>query len=714
MNLHWSQIPQADEPARPLEIGGWSVLRSQNRVVRGEEEIVLEPKVMDLLLRLAAAEGETVSRDDLLSAVWPGVYVADDSLYRAVSLLRRAFEDYPELSDSIVTVPRRGYRFAAPLVPAAQDPTAPGGGAEARDSAPGVAPRPWRRRGLFALAAGLLGAIGMALGMLSLGANDPSADAVRVRPFTSYPGQERAASFSPDGTQVAFSWQGQSGSNWDIYVKGIDEETPRRLTTSPGADVGAAWSPSGGEIAYVSLQNGNCRINIVSLAGRTRELRRCIARSDTELAWAPDGRLLYFSDRVGQTGPLAIHALRLADGRVRQVTFPAADTWGDHTPTVSPSGDLIAFARSPAIGVTDVWTVPTAGGSPRRITDDSLKIHGVAWSSDGREILFSSNRGGLFALWRASRDGGRPEPLLSSGLRGDSVDVAPAGGRLIFEDERVTTELWSYAADSSRAPAALSSTNSWDWHPVYSPSGRHLAFISDRSGSPELWIQNIGSGEARRLTHFAGAYLQSPAWSPDGSHLVFAAPLRGNFELYVVPADGSVAPRRMTLHPSVDQNPSWSRDGRHIYFTSRRTGPWEIWRLDLRSGHSEQVTTVGGFRAVEAEDGRLIFTPREGGGLFSLDPNTPGARPRRLAGDLAPLDWANWAVAGDVIYYSVRTPTETRIVRIAPDGTRNRIATLDEIPYHSGLAVSPDGRRLVFARTTVIQANLVLAEGWTR
>jgi hypothetical protein len=70
-------------------------------------------------------------------------------------------------------------------------------------------------------------------------------------PLTTYPGDELDPSFSPDGSQVAFSWNGPSKDNFDIYVKTVGHENALRITQDPGADFNPAWSPDGRFIAFL-------------------------------------------------------------------------------------------------------------------------------------------------------------------------------------------------------------------------------------------------------------------------------------------------------------------------------------------------------------------------------------------------------------------------------------------------------------------------------
>ena len=112
----------------------------------------------------------------------------------------------------------------------------------------------------------------------------PEASLVAV-PLTSYPGEERQPSFSPDGNQVAFSWNGEKQDNFDIYVKLIGSGAQRRLTTAPEADSSPAWSPDGSSIAFVREgPGGKASVYLVSPLGPPERRVAEISRTGTRLA----------------------------------------------------------------------------------------------------------------------------------------------------------------------------------------------------------------------------------------------------------------------------------------------------------------------------------------------------------------------------------------------------------------------------------------------
>ena len=113
----------------------------------------------------------------------------------------------------------------------------------------------------------------------------PEASLVAV-PLTSYPGEERQPSFSPDGNQVAFSWNGEKQDNFDIYVKLIGSGTQLRLTTAPEADSNPAWSPDGRSIAFIREgPGGKASVFLVSPLGPPERKVAEIADRDGRGGW---------------------------------------------------------------------------------------------------------------------------------------------------------------------------------------------------------------------------------------------------------------------------------------------------------------------------------------------------------------------------------------------------------------------------------------------
>ena len=184
-----------------------------------------------------------------------------------------------------------------------------------------VVPRRKQPRWHLAVAA-LLGALILGA-VVWLGFHRPAPEApqasMQVVPLTSYPGTEQHPSFSPDGNQVAFSWNGESQDNFDIYVKLVGSGTPLRLTTNPASDRDPAWSPDGRWIAFLRQRaEGVAGVLLVPpIGGSERELAEIPAPEGTSVAWSPDGKHLAVQGHASPEQPPGIFLLSVEKGNKR-------------------------------------------------------------------------------------------------------------------------------------------------------------------------------------------------------------------------------------------------------------------------------------------------------------------------------------------------------------------------------------------------------------
>lgn len=192
----------------------------------------------------------------------------------------------------------------------------------------------------------LLLAMGGAAFWLRRGMAKTTETALKAVPLTSFPGYESRPTFSPDGGQVAFSWSGDKGDNYDIYVQLIGSGRPLRLTTDPAVDISPSWSPDGRSIAFLRIDSaGSPTVMLVpALGGAERELGQLgsgfstlgIGLKSTIGGWSPDGRWLLVSTRDAAKG---LFLLSVETGEMRRLTsVPAllADVDGSFAPMGRP------------------------------------------------------------------------------------------------------------------------------------------------------------------------------------------------------------------------------------------------------------------------------------------------------------------------------------------------------------------------------------------
>ena len=213
---------------------------AQRRVVtRDGQAIPLAPKTFDLLVFLVQSRGRAVSKQEVMTALWPDTFVEEANLAFQISTLRKALgENGPRW---IETIPKHGYRFVA-TVRAVQ-----------AEAATQVEPSRGHRRAAFAIALMLVlvGVTGVGLYRLLGWSRSARESGVRsaIVPVTRFSGRETQPAFSPDGRQIAFAWDGGKEDNADIYVTLVDAGEPFRLTTDPAPEHSPVWSPDGRYIA---------------------------------------------------------------------------------------------------------------------------------------------------------------------------------------------------------------------------------------------------------------------------------------------------------------------------------------------------------------------------------------------------------------------------------------------------------------------------------
>jgi hypothetical protein len=189
-------------------------------------------------------------------------------------------------------------------------------------AAPAPAPRRagFRRWGWAGVVAVLLAIAGAAT-WLVVASRRASTPVLNPVPLTSFPGYEREPSFSPDGNQVAFSWNGEKQDNYDIYVMLVGGGKPLRLTTDPAKDFSPAWSPDGRNIAFLRSLPGNkaAVLLVAPLGGPERKLCEVsdpgITMVGSYLAWSPNGDSLAVIDRAPPNRTRSLFLLSVETGQ---------------------------------------------------------------------------------------------------------------------------------------------------------------------------------------------------------------------------------------------------------------------------------------------------------------------------------------------------------------------------------------------------------------
>jgi len=542
--------------------------------------------------------------------------------------------------------------------------------------------------------------------------------AVQITPVTSLSGSESQPSFSPDGKKIAYVWSGEHGENSDIYIQSLEDGSVRRFTTDSALDLSPVWSPDGARIAWLREEETGTAVFLANAAGGVNGKVADVypIRVETvgrHLDWSPDGAYLAVPDKAHGAEPFHIALIRVSDGSKTVVTLPPDKIIGDLSPAFSPDGKSLAFVRAVSSGIDDVYVAPSHGGVPQRVTFDNRNALSVAWTPDGRSLVFSSDRRRNIVLWRMRASGGEPERI--AGVAENAADpIFSRDGRMAYAQTFEDANIWRIDSAGKQAPVKVIASTQYDSSPQFSPDGSRIAFRSNRSGSNEIWVSDSDGRIPVQLTRYSGPLTGTPRWSPDGMNIAFDTRPEGQADIYVVSSIGGV-PRQLTKSPSEDVVPSYSANGSWVYFASNRTGAWQVWRVPASGGNEEQVTVEGGFAAFESPDGKYLYYAkgRSSSGLWRK--HLPAGLEEPVLDQLKPGYWGYWAVVDDGVYFidqaSAGAPADVCFLDLASRKTR-QVGHVDGplAVTDSAFAVSPDRRSILFTQVDQSGSDIKILE----
>jgi Tol biopolymer transport system component/DNA-binding winged helix-turn-helix (wHTH) protein len=677
----------------------------------------LSGQAIQVLAMLGANPGKLVTREELQQRLWPGASYGDPEhgLNAAVNKLREALGDSATEPKYIETVPGRGYRFIAalnsPVVSPEPEPPQPGS----------LKPPWWKRKATIAVAACIVMA-GLLYPWIA-----PQIERLwrlyelrqlTVVPLTTLPGNVASPTFSPDGSQVAFAWDGEAnGAGYDLYVKVVGLDKPLRLTHHPSTWLSAAWSPDGRNIAISRVAGvEDSGIYLVSPTGGPE--RRLATRSagnwyGDNISWSTDGKLLAYIDHPANAASDVTQNLFLLSLDTLEKTWVETKCNQVATLTFSPRGTFLAWACNDTAFSTSLWLLRLKDGNQSQLLNRVEGILGLAWSNDERRIAFSSwsNYG---ALWEVSLS--QPVHIERLPIGHDASDLAArrTGPGLAYVQGSTDVNIWRLdLLTSSPQTREIVTSSREEGAPSISPDGSEIAFESTRTGEREVWICDADGSNAQQLTHFGLSSTGTPRWSPDGRLITFDARVGGEANIYIIDPHGGV-PRKLDIDVRGNSVPSWSHDGRWIYFVNGDDAynP-TVWKVPSNGGHAVQIAKPAATFPLESPDGQYVYFARDlklwrARTDGSMEEHVPGIPDFTFGGN-------EWFPFGSGIYFLTHPGGKT-VINLFDIQTKQvrPIFTLEKPTpaWVQAMGISSDGKFMLYPQVDQASSDLMMVENW--
>ncbi len=612
------------KPEQPLRVGEWCYLPAQDKLVKLDNQgDVIETAELDNLCQkamnyLLANAGRLITRDELLNDVWGVRDVSDGRISRVIRVLRVTLGDDTKEPRYIETIPKRGFRFIAPIEvfemkvtapePVMPEPTAivQAEIVSTAEQQSDLVQKPTnKKRVVLVLVLAILLIIAAVAGY-QLTQDGDTTRYSRFTPLSSLPGSEQFVDATGDGKYLVYVYRPANSPEEQLILQQRNNGRKTQLMKVNGELLsGPQFSPDGLSIVYQRQVFGqSCEIRQLTLD----EERRVVLKDQvltlcnkknfrSRMSWSPDGKYLVYQDFQEDSQNIALMLYPFSGGKVERLTLPPATSRGDILAVFASDSDHLAFVRDVAQTTGQIWMMSLTEREPKMLYQPKDRYPaGLAWIEQDTKLLFPGAQHQINQLDVSNRQ-----------VSARAIADAPARDLVILPDGTLIAsvgENWQVRLMRSTNPVhagsfvhesdgELISDSLFEENPI---AGEPDAVVSRRSGLQTVSLR-FNDGSHQQLAEFASDFfINEFDYAPDGKRLLVG---HAN-NLWLLESDK--APVQISLAEERVGLASWGADSRFIYYFISRQGHWLLQKFDVTSGKTSQVSDRFDFYQ-EASDG---------------------------------------------------------------------------------------------------------------
>ncbi|MBU1437888.1 MAG: winged helix-turn-helix domain-containing protein [Gammaproteobacteria bacterium] len=620
---------------------------------RDGETIQLEPKPAEVLAYFCRHPGRLISRDEFIAEVWQGQIVTDNAINRIIAKLRKSLGDSAKQSELIITLPRKGYRFIAPVsqaVPPLADSIfnqavlSESSDIQARtqaqlQSVASVHSRfqtnktiSHQRSGWWVLWVSLilLAVIGWGGSLWQQQINRIQKPAgFKLTPLTRESGEELMPALAPNGRSLIYSaYQGR----WlALYLKDLQSSEISLLSNEPGHSGNGAWSRDGRQFVYFYHNAQTCALKLIELSPENQThfpqpiidhlasgqpkiaqlnmsqlvmvqpkvVHLCPIGSFGNVSFSHDGTTLIYSESQGQGTAYQLYLKNLTTGEIKKPAQPPLFLAGNAEFDLHPTQDQLLIASPDKAQQLAYYLLDLPSNTLRHLFNKKDWLCCPIWDQQGRTVL-QADASPSNQLLQFGLDGKALPTLFSTGHGIDKLRRAGDGVSYVYSGWTAGREIHYQTRHGAPASKLISSSVS-DSMPRIAHQQPQLAFVSERSGSREIWLHQIDSGKNSKLSHFnRNDWVYDVQWSPDDSQL--AVLLSSEIQLLNIATGKS---RPVKLPPQEVRGLSWVNQ-QTLAFSLLHQQQWRLYHYDLTTEQLQLQPGEWAYASYDAMTGEVI------------------------------------------------------------------------------------------------------------
>lgn len=654
---------------------------NQRTLIKGTQSRNLEPKAFNLLTTLLAANGQIVSRDQLIENVWKNRVVSEGAINRTVSLLRGHFAALTD-ENIIETVPTQGYRIIAAVENSSKEHIV---SVPTKVSTSGNKRSAWFFIKVSCVITFILIILATFISYLIKPDNFTHSHNLSLisAPLIALNGWEYKLSTTNSGQQILFHHLDEN-NNQAVYLYDTKVHAKKRVLT----DSLAAINANGTQLVYASNIDEQCSIAIYYvLTAKQQSLFNC-DETPTSLVWG-ENNTFYFNKRFSKSHPYQVFSYNINTGRLRQITKPTSknNAKGDFNFTYNHQTNQLAILRyvnenQSHIIITDEEQV---------ITEHSidLNIKNLLWHPNNNDLIIADNTR-LYAL-NTTNSHHIELKQLNFEINSLALLHSDTGSSLLVSSLNAVSNITKYNIAKKT-------------HVTWQQSGRTELLprmkadtqlvLSTRFKSHHWWkIVNDGAQLINVDLPFDLQFVRYEL-SDDGKRILFAK----HGDIYELNLDTDTYQHVFTESKN-SYVANYDTDNNIIY-SANHSGSWQLWHYQRGSAQHKQLTENGGY------SGRIIgkylyYSKFAVDGLWRKKINDPNEE--LVIADFNRINWLNWRVINNQLYFYRQ---ETGIWAYNIDTQTEQLLMSKPDNFIHQYTISPDQQHIFWVRLQPVQGDI--------